>query len=93
MRGTRARPDLQFGFCLFLSPSLKGRFWFCLGFPFHAGGVLCTGFLLGVLGGQALRRIGGLAEQLVKPGRLIVKLHLGRRGGPQFLFRLGRELG
>jgi hypothetical protein len=34
-----------------------------------------------------------LAEQLVKPGRLIARLHLGRRGGPQLLLRLGRARG
>jgi hypothetical protein len=69
--------------------SLEIKLRFCLGFPLDSGDILCSGFLIG---GYALRRIGGLAEQLVKPGRLIARLHLGRRGGQQLLLRPGRAL-
>jgi hypothetical protein len=45
-------------------------FRFCLGLSLDAGEVFRPGSPLGVIGGQALSRAAGPAEQFVKPGSL-----------------------
>ena len=51
----------------------EGGFRLSVGFSFDTGGVLGSGLPLGVFGGETLGCLGGLAEQLVKAGRLVIR--------------------
>ncbi len=80
-----AWPSLHFGFCLL--PSLRsGReFRLPLGFPFDAGNVLCSCFLLGIHVGQTVSRVGGPAKQLVETGYPATMINVGSEASMRLL--------
>ena len=88
-------PDLQFHLRLLRGLCLHGGLWLGLGFALDASGVLRSGVPLCPVGGVTLGRVGGLGEQFVEPGRLVVTAGLAIRllAGSGAVLRCGLGLG